>query len=682
MSDSAHTGPFRSDIQGLRAIAIALVVLAHATVPGFAGGFVGVDVFFVLSGYLITGLLVRERLSTGRIRYVKFLTRRLRRLLPAMIAMLVSTLLLSIALLSDYETRMLTGSFVSAATWTSNFFFAFSNFDYFAALQTKDLYLHTWSLGVEEQFYLVWPWLVVLAFSFLGNGGATGQRKKLVLYLLAGVFATSLALCLHWAEYGPLLGFYMMPARGWQFALGAAVFVWFHNFQASHVSPEKYTNQTRMKSVIGAAGMLLIIASAVLLDTDLAYPGYLALFPSVGTALVIVGGQVASSTALNRVLASRYFVWLGDRSYSLYLWHWPVLVLGDAFGVIRSTAGVAVLLAISILLASLCYRFIEVPFWKGRFSYVVPASTVLASVAVVTIAVGAEYTLQVTIYGEPQVTALNADYNPRRDLPAIYDSGLERDTYYDSAELVPCVEGSEDAKYTALLFGDSIGAQWASSLGEVYAAPDWKVAVLTKSACAIVDEEYYYAPVGGMYDVCADWRDAAIAYLAETRPDVVFIGSSSQYEFSGEQWTNGVVRVLERISSASKQVVIIPGTPGLSFDGPTCIESPYRFSFQLADSLRECEEGLSSTTSEEVASYLERAASRFANVRVLNLNDLVCPEQRYAAQTTDGLTVFRDRRHLTDTFVRAQATVILGQLDHLQVGPTFPEVTAALASGK
>jgi hypothetical protein len=306
----------------------------------------------------------------------------------------------------------------------------------------------------------------------------------------------------------------------------------------------------------------------------------------------------------------------------------------------------------------------------------------LASIAVVAVAVGAEYTLRENVYGEPQVSALNVDYNPRRDLPAIYNSDLECDSYYRSAELVPCIEGSKDAKRTAVLFGDSVGAQWVSLLDEVYVPRDWNVAVLTKSACAIVDQEYYYAPVGGTYDVCADWRDAAIAYLVETKPEVVFIGSSAHHEFSAAQWTNGVVRVLEKLSDAAKQVVIIPGTPELSFDGPTCIEAPYRFSFQLADSLRECEEGVSSTISEEVASYLEQAARKFPNVRVLNLNDLVCPEQRCAAQTKDGLTVFRDQRHLTDTFVRAQATVVLRQLERLQVFPDSPAETTALASSE
>lgn len=677
---SGHTIPYRRDIQGLRGVAIALVMLAHAGIPGFAGGFVGVDVFFVLSGYLITGLLVREKLLTGKIRYNRFLARRLRRLLPAMLAMLITVLVLATLLLSAYETRMQSGSFVYAATWTSNFFFAISEFDYFAALQAKDLFLHTWSLGIEEQYYIVWPWLVALSFAFLRSGSSVSKRKKPLLYLLAIVFTLSLGLCLHWAEYGPLLSFYMMPARGWQFAMGAAVFIWFQNFGASKAKKESRPASTLSNALIGAAGILLIIGSATLLNSELVYPGLYALVPSVGTALVILAGREANSTVLNRALESRPLVWVGDRSYSLYLWHWPVLLLGDAFGLTRNIAGIVSLVATSILLSHFSYRLIERPFWKGRFSSAAPFRTFVASVAVVALAVAVSHGLKINVFGEPQVIAKQGDYNPRRDVPAIYDPQLGCDSYYHSAELVPCFEGDVNAKHNAVLLGDSIGAQWVSLLTEAYSSPNWRVAVLTKSACPIVNEDYYYAAIGDYYHVCAAWRDSAIAYLAETRPDIVFIGSSSQYAFTAKQWTDGVTGVLEQLTAAATQVVVIPGTPELSFDGPSCLESPYRYSFRLLDSRRECEERLVSTTSEEVSSYLAQAAARFENAHILDFNDLVCPGRRCAAQSTDGLTVFRDRRHLTETFVKAQVTEALSRLRRIRVGPNFPQKAAVLAA--
>jgi peptidoglycan/LPS O-acetylase OafA/YrhL len=670
MTNPGHTIPYRLDVQGLRAIAIALVVLAHAHVPGFAGGFVGVDVFFVLSGYLITGLLLREQLLTGAIKYSRFLARRLRRLLPAMLAMLVVILVLATVMLSAYETRMQTGSFVFAATWTSNFFFALSEFDYFAALQGKDLFLHTWSLGVEEQFYVVWPWLVTLSFIFVGTSGDAAKRKKPLLYVLATVFLVSLGLCLHWAEYEPLLGFYMMPARGWQFALGAAVFVSVHDFGGSEPRGQDMLSPRLSSSLLGAAGVLLIIGSAVLLDDNLTYPGFYALAPSVGAALVIHAGRVQGASVLNQVLASKTFVWVGDRSYSLYLWHWPALLLGGAFGITQGAVGIVAIVAVSVLFASISYKAIELPFWKGRYSNATPLRTVFASAAVMLISIGLVYGLQANVFGTPQVAAAEADYNPRLDRPAIYDPGADCDTYYYSADLVPCFEGSNSGKQTAVLLGDSIGAQWVTLLTEIYAPADWQVTVLTKSACAIADVEYYYAPVGGTYEVCTAWREAALAYLAETKPDILFIGSSSHYEFTEAQWTDGVARVLDKVSNVAREVIIIPGTPTLSFDGPSCLESPYRFSFRLSDSQRECEEAMANVGSTAVTAYLESAARGYDNVHVLPLDDLVCPNQRCAAQRSDGLTVFRDNRHLTESFVKALAPDVLERLRQFKVEPT------------
>ena len=349
------------------------------TYRGFAGGFVGVDVFFVLSGYLISGLLLQERLSTGRIRYGRFLTRRLRRLLPAMIAMLVIVMALALSLLSAYEVRMQTGSFAFSATWTSNFFFALSEFDYFSALQAKDLFLHTWSLGVEEQFYLVWPGLIALTFVFAGSGPEPGRHRKLLLTIFSSVLVISLALCLHWALFSPLLGFYMMPARGWQFALGAIVFVYGQEFDASRLEKSSLAAPRLLRLPLAPAGILLIVGSAVFLSPKLTYPSFYALFPSIGAALVILSGGPDHSLLSRNVLVSRPFVWLGDHSYSLYLWHWPVLLFGGAYGMVDSIGGLLSLFLISTILAMLSYKFVERPWWKGRYSGTTPVYTMLFS---------------------------------------------------------------------------------------------------------------------------------------------------------------------------------------------------------------------------------------------------------------------------------------------------------------
>lgn len=643
-------------------------MLVHAGVPGFAGGYIGVDVFFVLSGYLITGLLWHEIASTGHLRYLNFLARRLRRLLPAMLVMLLVVAALAPLLLSAYETRMQTGSFAFAATWTSNFFFALVEFDYFAALQQKDLFLHTWSLGIEEQFYIVWPWLIVAALAVTRTRHENGAAARVLFGLLAVVFAASLALCLYWAATRPLYGFYMMPSRGWQFALGAAVFIAMHPLARA----DGFTGSRGLAALrpwIGIAGAGLIVGSAMQLHGELVYPGYYALFPSMGAAAVIVAGANAPLAGLNRVLAGRLLVWVGDRSYSLYLWHWPLLLLGDAYGLTSTATGTALLVALSVAVSSLSYKFVELPFWKGRLSRPRTATTFVGSVFAIVCLAGSVHAFHARAVGDPAVGRGASDYDVRLDAPAIYTAGFKCDTHAASAEVEPCGSGSVDAPRTAVLFGDSIGAQWVSMMPEIYTPPDWQILVLTKSSCPIIDEDVFYDVIGEIYEVCTEWRNAAIDFIVDLEPDVVFIGTSSNYIFSDDAWTGGTERILERLTPAVGRIAVIAGTPALSFDGPSCVEQPYRFSFRLADSRRECEERLTRPNSVDVARLLETAVSGFDNVELLDLNDLVCPDLRCAAQTVDGVSVFRDNQHVTDTFVMLQVPEIRRRLETLGIAP-------------
>jgi peptidoglycan/LPS O-acetylase OafA/YrhL len=646
----------------LRAIAVALVVLAHAGFAGFAGGYIGVDVFFVLSGYLISGLLIDEYSSSGAIRYGRFLARRLRRLLPALLVMLVVVFVAASQLLSAYELRMQSGSLPYAASWTSNIFFAVVERDYFSALQAEDLFLHTWSLGVEEQFYIFWPWVLLLTFSLSKPGSPHVNVRNRILIVLALAFVASLALELYWAFTRPLYSFYFMPSRIWQFALGAAVFV-LRNAEVSRQEAEPGT-RPRLLFSQGSAylGLLLILGSAITLQTDTNYPGYSALFPSLGAALVIAAGTVAMP-GVNALLATKPMVWLGDRSYSLYLWHWPLLILGNSYGLTDSLLGTAALIGGSVILATLSYRFIELPFWRGRFSTTPMTRTIAVSVAAIAIVMASYQGIRTGIprLADPPTSA-NA-YDPRVDAsPLIYSANSHCDTGHFSSQIVPCAIGTRGADKLAVLIGDSIGAQWSTLVSAIWESPDWQILVLTKSACAIVDENYHYAKIGGPYHVCTEWRNAVLDYIESIEPDVILIGSSADYEFSDQQWLQGSSRVLSRVSGAAKQVVVIQPNPGLSFDGPSCLEEPYRFSIRLKDSKRECEEALSSSQTAHVGKLIDQAATSFDNVHTLDLGDLVCPGARCAAESTDGTIVYRDSQHLTMSFVNSLVPDALDRL--------------------
>lgn len=677
--------PYRADIQGLRAIAILLVVLAHAGVTVFSGGFVGVDLFFVLSGYLITGLLVREYETHKAIRLGAFFSRRLKRLLPSLLTVLCLVILLAPIVLTNYEVTKQSASASYAATWTSNLFFALSNLDYFAELQTRDLFLHTWSLGVEEQFYLLWPVLLLFTFKLLACRFSAASHLRYLLAVLGLLFAGSLALCWYWALAQPRWSFYLMPSRIWQFSLGAAVFVSLHarsaEGDATPVLPRAWS------LICGAVGLIMIVGSAVLLHPDLTYPGCWALVPSLGAAMVIAAGHGTASQGVAKVLGHPALVWVGDRSYSLYLWHWPVLTLGFAWGMHRHPSQTMGLVALSMMLAILTYRLVEQPFWKGRFSFAAPARTILMSVlAMVVVVVGSNSYLRATLVAKARVPQGNslacvaASYlSPamaaRIDTPALYAQGC--DAGYLSKEIVPCVFGPGDAPRTAVLLGDSVGTQWFSLLPEIFKTPDWRIVVLTKSACAMVDEDYYYRRIKKTYTVCTEWRNGVLDYLDSLKPDVVFLGSAAGYNFSEAQWTDGSSRVLARLTASARNVVVIPGTPSMSFDGPACLERLEGSSTHPSGSEGStCVEALASTQPAEVARYLDRAVQRFPNARLLDLNDLVCPGGYCAARNTDGITVFRDAQHLTDSFVRAQVPEVLDRLQRLGLEPIRPVYTS------
>jgi len=626
----------RHDIQGLRAVAIALVVSAHAGVPLLAGGFVGVDVFFVLSGYLITDLLMAEHRATGSISLAKFYARRLRRLLPALLAVVGLTLVSAAVVLTSHEATVMSGSALYAVSWTSNLYFALSAMDYFAALQERDLFLHTWSLGVEEQFYLMWPLLILALAPRL-----RWQEWRGWLAVFALLFVASLALSVLAATRDPMWAFYMMPTRVWQFSLGGIVAL-----GGGRTAP------LPGRRMLGAVGFALILGSAVLLPPQA--PGYWLLFPSIGAALVIADGQAAPLSPVSRLLAHPLAGWVGDRSYSWYLWHWPVLTTGFTIGV-HGFWAVAGLVAASLALADQTHRWVERPLWKGTWVRSTPPRvTILASGLAVLVMINAVYRfpdfLPAETLSPDEIQARAA----RRDAPALYSRDC--DAFNQSASVSPCIFGSERARGTVVLLGDSIGVQWFPVVTELFKAPEWRTVVLTKSACPMVDKDFFYKKIRAVYHVCTQWRGAVLDYLDQARPDVIILGSSAEYEFSPGDWVDGSARVLGRLSAAAGRVWVVAGTPGLSFDGPSCLEhNALARRRRSAPQARACVDEVADGRATAVAGYLQEAARKFRNVELLDLNDAVCPRGLCAARAPGGAVVFRDDAHLTATYALSLA---------------------------
>jgi peptidoglycan/LPS O-acetylase OafA/YrhL len=365
---------FRPDLEGLRGLAILLVLLFHAGLPGLGGGFVGVDVFFVLSGFLITGLLLREREAHGRIDLAAFYARRARRILPAAAVVLVVTLAASWLVLAPLDLPRVAGDAAAAALSAGNIRFAASAMDYFAADNAPSPLLHYWSLGVEEQFYLLWPALLILA-TRVGR-----PRLGAALALLAVVVASYVA-AWYLTDLAEPWAFYSLPTRAWQLGLGGLLAV---------TAAWQARLPARPVVLSGWLGLACILVAAVALDASTTpYPGLVALLPTLGAGALILAGTHAWSPTM--ILAERPLRWLGRISYSVYLVHWPLLVLPAALllpGDELSLPARLLLAGLAVVLGAACYRWVEAPFHRGRRLQLVPRRTLaLAATAIAALVV-------------------------------------------------------------------------------------------------------------------------------------------------------------------------------------------------------------------------------------------------------------------------------------------------------
>ncbi len=370
-------------------------------------------------------------------------------------------------------------------------------------------------------------------------------------------------------------------------------------------------------------------------------------------------------------------VWIGDRSYSIYLWHWPVLQITKELGLLKNSIGVACAIGVSVALAGFSYRYIEEPFWKGRYSGISRITITSAALVLVSVSIGVSNTSHMPVPLADRQSD-SSKYNPRFDLPAIYAGERECDSWFNSAEIKPCLLAGENSEKTVMLIGDSVGAQWVSALPQIFSPASWRSIVLTKSACPIIDENYYYDAVGDVYRICAEWRKAAIEYIRQTRPEILIIGSSSHYDFTDEQWIGGQVRVLDQLHEFAGKIVILPGTPMLTFDDPRCMSSSSTTA--SIDVRSNCSHFVADPKIGLVAELLSRAARNYENVQVVDLIDIVCPRKRCERTNAFGVVVYRDRRHLTNKFVLSQVPEIRRRMSWLDEGPILVEQATAVES--
>jgi peptidoglycan/LPS O-acetylase OafA/YrhL len=678
---STHS-PKRLDIQFLRAVAVLAVVGFHLRPGALPGGFIGVDVFFVISGFLITGSLTAEVMRTGSIRLRAFWARRIRRLLPAATAVLVAVLIASMFLLPAGSWPAVIQQVIASAFSVQNWVLAAQSVDYLQASSPPTPVQHFWSLSVEEQFYAVWPFLLVagLAVSRAFRVRALDCWRILIVVLFTAFLAWSIIE----TAMSPATAYFSTATRAWELLLGAALAVWAPALSLSR------------KTATGAllVGGALILASLFLITPTTSFPGAIAIIPTAGAALVIASGFGAGPLPLlTAVMSWRPFTYIGDISYSLYLWHWPVIVfvLTFSIGTPLPIVPAVLVVAASVALAALSARFIEQPAQRAGGRSSVRRAFVLgaALLALTGLFVGVA---QLNVVRAEQVEKANADprnfpganvLDPEFD-PAAWNEivvapiptllSLEQkvekqlspeclSTVADPAITV-CEGGNPDSTTVVLLVGDSHAGQWYPALDAIGKANDWRVILAGKQSCTMTaqTDEPAAPPPTGDYPQCVLWNSAIGEYIQSLRPAMVIQGSVAYGYSTSNAMTHaeqelvrstGFANAWKPIIDAGIPVVAIREIPTRTLSVPRCMALRDATSAGCTDSL--------APLIAAHPSQLSAAAEQEPRADLVDMTTAICPDGACPGVIGNILT-YRDESHLTAPFARSLTWLMSKQL--------------------
>ena len=687
----------RRDIEGLRAVAVAAVVLYHAG-TGLSGGFVGVDVFFVVSGFLITSLLVDERAGTGRISLSRFYARRARRLLPASALVIVATVLASRALLEPLRLRDIGTDAIASGGFFANMVLAARSTDYLQSDLPPSPFQHFWSLSVEEQFYIVWPALLMV---LLWNAR---QGRIRALMVVGAASAASFALCVWQTGASQPWAFFGLHTRAWELGVGALVaLAW----------PYIQTLESNVRVALGWSGLAGIAVSFAIFDETMAFPGRVALLPVVSTALVLMAGDTTRGGP-REILRFAPLQWIGGRSYSIYLWHWPALIIAEGYAGRALTAQerlAAVALAVGA--ATLSHQLLENPIrhsvklnHRPRMALILGGSLIVVSVgfgAVLrtsSVALSTDEVAELppvivptlpeasstttaaptdSVPSEPddtgpppegpppdianptgpldvltaalQTKEVPANLSPSLraasgDKPLIYST----DCHVDIGSAVPavCEYGDIDSDFTVALYGDSHSAQWFPALNQIAIDNSWRLVPLTKTGCTPIELITYNSLVGPTYPECKPWRERVMERLVEEKVSVVFIGYSNRLQdpntrepFSDGKIKAGFAELLPRLQSMGISPIVITDTPYPGQDVPTCLSK------SLTD-VEACtftrDKGIRATRHQTNIDVAVENGAQYLDTSHWVCTDSMCPV------ISGNLLMYRDSNHITTTY--------------------------------
>jgi peptidoglycan/LPS O-acetylase OafA/YrhL len=666
----------RRDIEGLRAVAVLLVVLYHCGVPLIGGGYVGVDVFFVISGFLITSLLLREATATGRVSIAGFYARRFLRLLPAAAVVTAVTMGAAIRWLPPLRSPQIALDALFATLYGVNYRLAATGIDYLNADAAPSPLQHFWSLAVEEQFYLVWPLLLLGAY-------ALGRRRGVAVALTA-VVLLSFAVSVWQTGANGTWAYFGLHTRAWELGVGALVAVLGLRLPR------------RAATVLSGAGLVAIVLAALVYTARTPFPGYAALLPVAGAAAVLIGGTSAPSGLLSESLLQV----IGRWSYSWYLWHWPFLMIGPyALGVAPGRTVNLLLAGGALVAAAVTYALVENPVrhwtalrsrtWLTIGCALAVTVTTAAGYAVVgasdpgAAALRTDYVAPVITVGSADLPRLLADGVRTPEVPANLTPPLARGATDDStvaadgcagdvtdAEVKrPCAYGDLRGAETVVLFGDSHARHWFPAFEQVARQRGWRLVIVTKSACSAASVRIFQDKLNRPFNECVRWREAVWDYIAELRPSRVVMTSAvaggTVVDDSGARildpgyadrtWLDGWTRSARKLAATGARVYLIEDTPYQQGDPIECLSTHLRdpracvVSWADAPRFPERRRAIRATLSAE-------------GVRIINPLPWFCTPQACPV-IVGNLLVYRDNNHITATYMRTLAPVLSPMLD-------------------
>lgn len=659
---------FRIDIQGLRAVAVLLVVAYHAGVGFLSGGYIGVDVFFVISGFLITTHLLESLDRHGRIPLAQFYANRARRILPAAFTVLIVTIFASVIWVPPIQLKEMFQAAIATVLYAPNILFAVEGTNYLAET-APSIFQHYWSLGIEEQFYAFWPML-------LGCGYWLCRRsEKTLFWIVAGVVTFSFVMCLLMMDRSQPWAFFSLPTRAWELGVGGLVafllrsrFSWLRSL---------------WMGLLAWVGLLVLITVATTFDASTPFPSFYAAIPVLATAMMIIGGGAHSRLNATSILAWRPFQFIGLISYSLYLVHWPILVIPQAAAGLNNPLPVALTLALgvaSVPVAYVLHKFVEDPARQAKFlANFRPRRTLLSALAGSTVIVLLVTTSMLIVDRQPlhsdQTAArtevslfpqgtsfVPSDLKPSlrsavRDLPVIYEDGCHRD--FDSTNADGCLFGSNSAAPRVALFGDSHAANWFPALLELANSGIILLDSHTKSSCPSVSMPTNLNGVS--YAECQQWREKVIDRLNADVPDVLLIANyghspaetdSRRDSSLAEDWEAGLNETIAGVGD-STAVAVIADVPNMGATPAICLSAHL-------ESASQCSQSRTEALNAEIRGA-EQRSTEASGAAYLDFTDYFCNPDSCPA-IISNLLVYRDAHHLTASFGREMAPVIGKQL--------------------